>query len=265
MTTHAQLTRVEVTRRGNVGEWAGRGAEAKVSHVLEHTPGARSAHVVLSWRPERSVVDHALAEVEVDVNGRWVRAHAAEGTMHEAVDAMVERLSRRLAQLRERNRDRHRWTAVARDGEWRRGDEPRAASPYLPRPAEHRRVVRHKVHGGGPMTVDEAAYDMSLLDHDFFLFTEGATARAACLRRIPGDGCAVQRPEGVVGPAAAGATVIDAPAPPLTDLQARTRLEDGGGRWVFYTDPLTGGGRVLYLRYDGHYGLLLEGGDDDAA
>ena len=30
----------------------------------------------------------------------------------------------------------------------------------------------------------------------------------------------------------------------------------GGEPFVFYLDPETGRGRVLYIRYDGHYGLI---------
>lgn len=259
------LAKVEVTRRGNIGDGAALGAETKVAQVLEGTRGVSSAHVVLDWRSDPAVVDHALAEVGVDVDGTWVRAHAAEPTMHEAVDAMVARLSRRLVQLAERTRDRHRWTAVAGEGEWRHGDEPRTAPPHFPRPVDQREVIRHKVLEPAPMTVDEAAYDMRLLDHDFFLFTESATGRAAFLRRIPGNGYALQRPEGVTGPRATAEMDIDPPAPALSQAQARTRLEDGGARWVFYVDPATGGGRVLYLRYDGHYGVLIEGDEDVSA
>jgi hypothetical protein len=47
------------------------------------------------------------------------------------------------------------------------------------------------------------------------------------------------------------------PDPPLlTDDEARTRLEADGERFVFYLDRETGAGRVLYLRYDGHYGIV---------
>jgi hypothetical protein len=45
-------------------------------------------------------------------------------------------------------------------------------------------------------------------------------------------------------------------APVLTDLDARLRLDAGGERFVFYRSATTGRGRVLYQRYDGHYGLI---------
>ena len=46
------------------------------------------------------------------------------------------------------------------------------------------------------------------------------------------------------------------PPPSLTDAEARTRLAADGEPFVFYLDTVTGEGRVLYHRYDGHYGLL---------
>ena len=49
--------------------------------------------------------------------------------------------------------------------------------------------------------------------------------------------------------------VLEAPAH-LTEAEARARLELSGEPFVFYLDPDTGRGRVLYLRYDGHYGQI---------
>jgi hypothetical protein len=46
----------------------------------------------------------------------------------------------------------------------------------------------------------------------------------------------------------------------MTDAQARVRLEADGEPFVFYLDGESGEGRVLYLRYDGHYGLITLAG-----
>ena len=55
------------------------------------------------------------------------------------------------------------------------------------------------------------------------------------------------------------AAVTHEPSPPtLTDAEARIRLEADSEPFVFYLDAETGQGRVLYRRYDGHYGLITQ-------
>jgi len=173
--------------------------------------------------------------------------------MQEAVDELEYRLRRQLVQLRDRDRARHRWTAVAAEHEWRHGDLPRHRVPYFPRPEETREVVRHKSFVSTPMEADEAAYEMHLLDHDFFLYRDAGSGGPALVHRLPGGGHGVQGAD----PAKTVATVASEPPPPLlTDAEARARLEADGEPFVFYLDSTTEAGRVLYHRYDGHYGLI---------
>ena len=81
---------------------------------------------------------------------------------------------------------------------------------------------------------------MELLDHDFYLFTDLETDTDAVIYR---------RPDG-------GYELAGQPAPMLTEAQARERLDVGGEHFVFYREPVGGRGRVLYRRYDGHYGVI---------
>jgi hypothetical protein len=46
------------------------------------------------------------------------------------------------------------------------------------------------------------------------------------------------------------------PAPPIALDVARVRMDVGDEPFVFFRDPDTGRGRVLYRRLDGHYGLV---------
>ena len=249
---------VEVTLRGNVGDLAGDHARDKVSRALEfaHQP-VLHAHVVLDWTHDPAVERHARAEVTVDVNGTTVRARTTAPTMNEAVDALEDRLRRQLVQLQDRARTRHRWTGIAEEAEWRHGDLPRRRVPYFPRPEETREVVRRKSFASEPLTVDEAAYEMDLLDHDFFLYRDARSGQPALVHRLLPDGYGIQG----AAPTRPAATVThEAPPPTLTDAEARTRLEADGEPFVFYLDSDTGEGRVLYHRYDGHYGLVTLAG-----
>lgn len=254
MSVTASPVPIEVTLRGNVGDFAAGYARDKVSQALEvvHEP-VLYAHVVLDWTHDPAMERHALVTVSVDVNGSRVHAKTTAPSMNEAVDEVEDRLRRQLVQLRDRSRTRHRWTGIAAEREWRHGDLPRRPLPYFPRPPETREVVRHKSFASEPMTVDEAAYEMDLLDHDFFLYTDATSGEAALVHRLPTGGYGLQGP----APTEEVPTVTyEAQPPTLTDTEARSRLEADGEPFVFYLDSATGAGRVLYHRYDGHYGLI---------
>lgn len=252
MSVPAETPVVEVTLRGKVGGYAGDNARDKVARALAvaRRP-VRRTHVVLEWRHDPALTRPAVAEVSADVDGTVLRAKAAAPTMQEAVDELERRLRRRLVQLQERDREAHRWTGRAGEHEWRHGDLPRQPLPYFPRAEEDREVVRRKAFAGAAMTVDEAAYEMDLLDHDFFLFRDTGSGDPALVRRLPEGSYAVQ------GADPSGASAASEPPPPrLTDAEARTRLAADGEPFVFYVEPGSGEGRVIYHRYDGHYGLV---------
>jgi ribosome-associated translation inhibitor RaiA len=200
------------------------------------------AHAVLTVEPDPALERPARLEVGLDVRGVPVRVHATGHHVGEAADLAEDRLRRRLRRLRGRTRTRHRWIGIAREHEWRHGDLPRRPVPFFPRPPEQRRVVRRKTFGLEPMCVDRAVDEMHLVDHDFYLFTDVATGESAVAHRV-GD-----RPGEEVG--------VERRPPALTENQARERLDLGGEPYVFYADPADGRGRVLYRRYDGHYGLI---------
>lgn len=254
MSVTAESVPVEVTLRGNVGDFAGDYARDKVADALgvAHEPVLR-AHVILEYRHDPALERPALAEVAVDVNGTAIRAKTSAPTMNEAVDELEQRLRSQLVQLKDRNRTRHRWTGIAEESEWRRGDLPRRPLPYFPRAEDTREVIRHKSFASEPMTVDEAAYEMDLLDHDFFLYLDAESGGPALVHRLPPGGYGVQ---GAAATDAVATVTFEAMPPTLTDEEARTRLEADGEPFVFYLDSETGEGRVLYHRYDGHYGLI---------
>ena len=254
MSITAEPVPVEVTLRGSVEDFAAAYARVKLSSALSVAPGEVIAgHVVLVHRRDPAVRSHAVAEASAQVGGQLLRARSAAPTMTEAIDDLEYRLRRQLVQLRDRSRTRHRWTGVATGHEWRHGDRPRQRMPWYPRPAWTREVVKRKSFASAPMSVDEAAYEMDLLDHDFFLYRDSGSGRPALVHRLPGGGYGVQGVE----PRGQAVTVTAEPPPPrMTEAEARARLEADQEPFVFYVDADTGEGRVLYHRFDGHYGLI---------
>jgi ribosomal subunit interface protein len=59
-----------------------------------------------------------------------------------------------------------------------RGESPDAYGPG--------RIVRHKRHSAKPMTVDEALYEMELVGHDFYLFSDAGSGLPSVVYRRHG-------------------------------------------------------------------------------
>ncbi len=193
----------------------------------------------------------------VEVRGGAVRSHVTGDTVHDALMALDAKLS---AQLRARL-DRKRSLlerANANDGAWKHG-MPRAERPsYFPRPVEDRDVVRQKSVAPGLTSVDEAIYDLTMMDYDFYLFTAVQTGRDALVYRTDDTMhvmCVGSPTEDFVAPE--GVQVDPQQVPELSQREARERLDAGHEPFVFFVDPEVGRGHVMYRRYDGHYGVLV--------
>lgn len=231
---------VVVTTRGEVARGAASYAREKVRHVLRFASApVLYAKVVLTAEPDPARARPAVAEVNVDVDGRPVRVLVAGATMHEAVDLLEARLRRRLEKLEGRARAEH---LRHRDHSWHHGDAFAHRPTYFDRAPDEREIVRRKSLAPAPMTIHEAADHMELLDHDFFLYVNEETGHDTVLQRLPGGRYALVAPTSV-------SSTEDATA--LLDLADEP--------FVFFVDPETGRGRVLYRRYDGHYGLITAG------
>ncbi len=235
--------------------------EAALSHVRDPVLSVRAR---LTLVPDPAVPRPALVQVNVDLNGSLVRVQDARPTMREAVDHAHDQLRERL------ERASGDWEAIRgeRDTgaarEWRHGDAPTDRPPWYPRPVEERRIVRHKTVTLGRATVDEVVSDLEMLGYAFHLFTEdGSGVDSVVYRASDGSGLRLSQLEPHPEEVTRGATpfrVSRDGAPTLTVEQAVDRLNVTGWPFVFFGDQVTGRGRVLYHRYDGHYGLITTGG-----
>jgi ribosomal subunit interface protein len=246
---------------GSVSESTKQYAAEKVTQLARFTRRPiLYAELRLGVEPHRAIERPAVAEATLDVNGQIVRAHVAARDLLAAIDLLEERLRRRIErQARRTSRGQHR-TNAASGGAWRHGD-PRTQRPeYFDRPIEEREVVRHKTFALEPMTCDEAAFDLDMLGHDFYLFTEIETGADSVIYHAPDDGHLEvmhaspnsSRPDGVAVP-----LVVSPHHPPeLTLADAEERLDTSHEPFVFFVNADTQRGNVVYRRYDGHYGLI---------
>tara|TARA_B100002049_G_scaffold126661_1_gene93690 strand:+ start:202 stop:969 length:768 start_codon:yes stop_codon:yes gene_type:complete len=242
---------VELLTQGPVEFGDREHATGKVRELCElgHEP-VLTAVVKLRLREDAADSLPAIAEATIDMNGVAIRAHASGDTMTEAIDRLDERLGRRLRRRRKRLEDRRH----------DREPEPTRSHPgYASIPRDEREVVRHKSLAMHPMTVEEAVDEMDLLDHGFYLYldTDHDIDRVVFHN---GDGTIHVVPS-VVGEDLPGDTRPPIhPAPTVLNhlplVEAEVLLDEGDEPFVFFAEPDSGRGQVLYRRFDGHYGLI---------
>jgi ribosome-associated translation inhibitor RaiA len=218
-----------------------------------------SARVRLTQSADRAVQRPAMAQANLDLNGRLLRAHVAGASMPEAIDALEGRLREQI------DRWLPDWEAlrgrqpVTQPGEWRHGETPAHRPPYFPRPADERTIVRHKAFTLARSTPEEAALDLEMLDYGFQLFTDADTGQDSVLyRESPTSYRLAQlRPQtDTARTTAVPLSVSPLPPPRLHVTEATERLDLSGMPFVFFENAATGRGNVVYHRYDGHYGLI---------
>lgn len=220
-----------------------------------HRPVAH-ARVRLTRSHDPAVERPVLAQANLDVGGRPVRAQVQGATAHEAIDELEARLRRRLEYVSAR---------------WKAPKGPESAPPWRDATVEHRapssprrsgepRIVRHKSFAMTPCTVDDAVADMEVLDYDFHLFTEIGSGTAAVVYRSGPTGyrIALVAPalEGELAPFEAAVSVSPHPVPCLDEQEAVERLGLLDLPFIFFIDAAQGRAGVLYRRYDGDYGLI---------
>ncbi|UXA18985.1 sigma 54 modulation/S30EA ribosomal C-terminal domain-containing protein [Mycobacterium sp. SMC-4] len=240
-----------------------------VEYAREKIAGlARFAHRPIAHARVRVTRSHDLAvgrpviaQANLDVAGRPVRAQVQANTAQEALDALAARLRRRLEHV----------TAL-----WEAPKGPDAAPPWrggatfdrmprpVPRGGDEPRIVRRKTFAMAPCTVDDAIADMETLDYDFHLFTEiGSGATAVVYRGGPtGYRLALVAPAlaGEVAPFTAKVTISPHPLPCLREQDALERLGLLDLPFLFFIDAAQGRASALYRRFDGDYAVITPAG-----
>lgn len=259
-TTQATRPAVRVETAGKVPTGMAELAGAKIGSVLRHAAEpVLFARIRLTMAADPAVEQPAVASVNVDMNGRFVRAQAASESMRDAIDKLADRFRVRL------DRTARNWAALrgtmsdSEPGEWRHQRIPAHRPHCFPRPSAERSVICQVSRASGKLTVADAAAELELLDYDFLLFTEVSTGTDAIIHRSD-DGyllaLAARRHPTPSRPVPGSVRVSDQAAPVLTAAEAITRLESLGDQFTFYLDADSRRGNVVYHRYDGHFGLV---------
>ena len=116
-----------------------------------------------------------------------MKAHACAPEPEAALDLAVDKVGHQVARIKDKRVSR----SHPRRGNGARGGTPSSrptASPTSVDDGDDARIVKTKQFTAKPMAPGEAALQLELLGHDFYLFTNSETGRAAVLyRRHDGD------------------------------------------------------------------------------
>lgn len=216
------------------------------------------ARVKLLKDDRRPSEEQAIAQGTLDMSGAVIRAQVAASSIPEAVDLLAMRIQRRMRRITEQREDANQRPVSTPDGQWRSGDMPTSRPGYFTRPEEERRIVKRKSFTPAASSIEEALFDLDVLDHKFFLFTDAddgtdsvvfETDEGPMLRRLDGS-----LPPG--GDRVKSLAVDTTPAGELSDEDAQRRLDISEAPFIFFRSAGTGRGAALYRRYDGHYGMV---------
>lgn len=221
---------------------------AEVRLTVRPGPARSGPHGQRPFVADASAADH----------GRVLAAHALGPTAITAAAAAMERLHRQLRRTRDSEvalRDEPR--VIARGIADLRRLEPQRPEP-LHKPPEERRLVHRCTFSQEPESTLSAIADLLDDDEEFRLFVHVLTHEDAVVHWRDDGRVGLLHPQGSAL-ADEGPPVVPEPSrysEPLPLANARAEMDLLNHRFLYFVDADDGRGKVLYLRYDGDYGLV---------
>ena len=176
---------MEVTIRGRNVEVTDRlrtAAEEKVGRLSRHHEGWEHAEVFFIEERNPRISAKEVCEATLRGHGRIIRAKAASADSLTSLDKVVDKLEHQIDKLKSRlisrTHPKHHqveWVPPADD------DDSDTDAHHPPR------IVKTKQFDMKPMTPEEAALQMDVLGHDFYLFNNTDGVAAVVYRRNDGD------------------------------------------------------------------------------
>ena len=177
---------MEVTVRGRnveVSERLRTAAQEKIGRLSRHHEGWEHAEVHFTEERNPRISAKEVCEATLRGHGRIVRAKAASADALTSLDKVVHKLEHQIEKLKTRLMSRTH--PKRHQVDWPPPDDEDDAGQGEQGPP---RIVKTKQFDIKPMTPEEAALQMDVLGHDFYLFTNADTGVAAVVyRRNDGD------------------------------------------------------------------------------
>ncbi len=153
-------------------------AEEKISRLQKFVNQITSVHVVLSVEKHRQI-----AEVTLHVREHTIRGEESSTDLYSAIDLVADKIERQILRYKEKIVD-HSGRGLGRS----HAPEEIGPAESEPLSEDGPHIVKTKRFAMKPLSPDEAAMQMSLLGHNFFVFRNAQTQEVNVLyRRYDGD------------------------------------------------------------------------------
>jgi putative sigma-54 modulation protein len=156
--------------------------QEKLTRITKYANDVRRVDVDYAEHRTRKVGDSHTCEILVHVNHHLVKGTAAAAEHAIALDLALDKVEHQMRRLHERRvhrRNGARARGARVDGEVAGADGADETANERHEPA----IVKTKHFEVKPMNPEEAALQMDLLGHDFFVFRSTENGRAAVLYR----------------------------------------------------------------------------------
>ena len=164
-------------------------AATKVDHATRVFDDGESIDVEFSAERNPRISEKYRVEITSKVAGQMVRVESAAVDERAALDGAIDKYERRLRRLKERIISRHRQRGEKRLNADAAGVEEQNEDN------NELRIDRVKRFAVKPMAPEEAALQMELLGHSFYLFLNADTDRYGVLYRRRGGSLGLIEPE----------------------------------------------------------------------
>jgi putative sigma-54 modulation protein len=166
-------------------------AVERVEHATRIFDRLLGVEMVFSEEHNPRIAERAVLELTARTKGHHIRAEGAAADHRAATDVALARFERQLrrykTRLEDRNRGRGRSAAPAGNGNGAALQQPVGGAPAAEED-EAPRIVRTKRFRLSPMLPEDAALQLELLGHDFFVFSNAASGACSVVyRRRDGD------------------------------------------------------------------------------
>jgi ribosome hibernation promoting factor len=169
---------------------------ARVHKLLQERKIDEVTRVELELKVEKnpSIPEPCVSEATIFTRGPVIRAKERSTDMYASIDLVTDKLMRRVKKYHDKvhgkNRKQHEKLGAPAVSEGA-GEEEETAAPAAvgaellaePLADGNGKVVKTKQFALKPMSIDEAALQLELLGHDFFVFTNAETSRTNVLYR----------------------------------------------------------------------------------
>lgn len=155
---------------------------SRIAKLPRHFDQIQDAQVVLSVARDRSFGRSKVVEMTVWCDGLVLRAEEAADDMYASIDLAAAKLARQIEKYRSRMIEKRRHDEARR--RQRRVESAEAALRASPAPVDRPpAIVRTKRFPMKPMMPDEAAMQLELLGHEFFVFRHAGSQEINVLYR----------------------------------------------------------------------------------